>query len=141
MIYNSSVDALRHLVSPGYILDKSSKINQETSRIRCKITDKPKKISFTRDGIEYYLVEITCDDGSQYGIQAFGDEALELFSEVHKCTLCGRSCVNDSSDTKHWNYGKEELSDGACCSFDTGQCALLYMKFRCIYGESISIIN
>ena len=47
--------------------------------MRCKITDKPKTISFTRDGIEYYFVEVTCDDGTQYGVQAFGDEALELF--------------------------------------------------------------
>lgn len=141
MIYNSSIDALQHLVSPWYSAERYPKTYQEIGRMRCKITDKPKMISFTRDGIEYYFVEVTCDDGTQYGVQAFGDEALELFSEVHRCTLCGRSCADDFSDAKHRNSEKEELIDGDWCSFDTGQCALLYKKFRCIYGETFTIIN
>jgi hypothetical protein len=79
MVYDSSIAALQHLVSPWYSVERSPKINEEIGRMRCKITDKPKTISFTRDGIEYYFVEVTCDDGAQYGVQAFGDEALELF--------------------------------------------------------------
>ena len=34
------------------------------------------------NGIEYCPVEITCDDAMQYGIQAYGDEAIELHKEA-----------------------------------------------------------
>lgn len=34
------------------------------------------------NGIEYYFVEVTCNDGIQYGIQAFGEEALALYYET-----------------------------------------------------------
>ena len=34
------------------------------------------------NGIEYCAVEITCDDATQYGIQAYGDEATELHKEA-----------------------------------------------------------
>jgi hypothetical protein len=34
------------------------------------------------NGIEYCAVEITCDDASQYGIQAYGEEARELHNEA-----------------------------------------------------------
>jgi hypothetical protein len=34
------------------------------------------------NGIEYCAVEITCDDTTQYGIQAYGDEAIELHKEA-----------------------------------------------------------
>jgi hypothetical protein len=34
------------------------------------------------DGIEYYAVEVTCKDSTQYGIQAYGQEAIELHKEA-----------------------------------------------------------
>ena len=34
------------------------------------------------NGIEYYFVEVTCKDGIQYGIQAFGEEAVALYNET-----------------------------------------------------------
>ena len=34
------------------------------------------------NGIEYCAVEITCDDATQYGIQAYGEEAIELHEEA-----------------------------------------------------------
>ena len=34
-----------------------------------------------RNGIEYIFVEVTCSDGTQYGLQAYG--------EVYRCILCG----------------------------------------------------
>ena len=36
------------------------------------------------NGIEYYFVEVTCKDGIQYGIQAFGQEAITLHEETMK---------------------------------------------------------
>jgi hypothetical protein len=36
------------------------------------------------NGIEYCAVEITCDDATQYGIQAYGEEAVELHKEAFR---------------------------------------------------------
>jgi hypothetical protein len=36
------------------------------------------------NGLKYYFVEVTCSDGIQYGIQAYGDEAEDLYKEAHK---------------------------------------------------------
>jgi hypothetical protein len=41
-------------------------------------------VSHLEYGIEYCLVEVTCDDGEQYGIQAFGREAEQLHKEALK---------------------------------------------------------
>jgi hypothetical protein len=41
-------------------------------------------VSHLENGIEYCLVEVTCDDGEQYGIQAFGKEAEQLHKEALK---------------------------------------------------------
>jgi hypothetical protein len=36
------------------------------------------------NGIEYYYVEVTSNDGIQYGIQAFGEEAIDLYNITMK---------------------------------------------------------
>lgn len=36
-------------------------------------------------GLPYYCVEITFENGTQYAIQAYGDEATVLHEEVMKC--------------------------------------------------------
>jgi hypothetical protein len=41
-------------------------------------------LSHLSNGIEYTFVEITCADGIQYGLQAYGKEALELNRIAHK---------------------------------------------------------
>lgn len=58
--YGSSIDALDDL------------------RGSCEITDITSSLSHLANGIEYSFVEITCSDGIQYGLQAYGNEALEL---------------------------------------------------------------
>ena len=60
--YGSSIDALDDL--------------RESS----EITDITSSLSHLANGIEYSFVEITCSDGIQYGLQAYGNEALELSS-------------------------------------------------------------
>jgi hypothetical protein len=35
-----------------------------------------------RNGIEYCFIEVTCSDGTQYGLQAYGEEAKELYREA-----------------------------------------------------------
>ena len=61
--YNNSVDTLRRLLST----DQSS-YRQD--------------ILHMTNGIEYCAVGITPDDRTQYGIQAYGEEAIELYKEA-----------------------------------------------------------
>ena len=70
--FNNSVDALQRLLSTG----QSSHIGS------CRITKIPRDILHMINGIEYCAVEITCDDATQYGIQAYGEEAIELHQEA-----------------------------------------------------------
>lgn len=48
----------------------------------CHITKLSHSESRLENGIEYCLVEVTCDNGEQYGIQAFGGEAEQLHQEA-----------------------------------------------------------
>jgi hypothetical protein len=73
--YQDSVHALRELFS--------AEPNESSSR-SCRITKLSHNVSHLENGIEYCLVEVTCDDGEQYGIQAFGVEAVELHKEALK---------------------------------------------------------
>ncbi len=41
-----------------------------------RITKCSPHVQSMNNGIEYYVVEVTCIDGIQYGIQAFGQEAI-----------------------------------------------------------------
>jgi hypothetical protein len=59
-VYDSSIDALHDLLSSHQIIEISTSLSHLTN------------------GIEYSFVEITCVDGIQYGLQAYGQEALEL---------------------------------------------------------------
>jgi hypothetical protein len=47
-----------------------------------RITKSPSGISVLSNGLFYYYVEVTGDNGSQFGIPAYGDEAIELRNEV-----------------------------------------------------------
>ena len=60
VVYDSSIDAFHDLLSS------------------CQITEISTSLSHLTNGIEYSFVEITCSDGTQYGLQAYGQEALEL---------------------------------------------------------------
>jgi hypothetical protein len=75
--YQDSVHALRELIR--------SESDEGSSRA-CHITKLSHNVSRLKNGIEYCLVEVTCDDGEQYGIQAFGEEAIQLHKEALKRT-------------------------------------------------------
>jgi hypothetical protein len=72
--YTNSIHALRELLVPSNLSHSSS----------CSITKISQNISHLSNGVEYCLIEITCNDGIQYGIQACGDEAVELHKEALK---------------------------------------------------------
>ena len=47
-----------------------------------RITKYSGTITKMNNGIDYYCVEVTSKDGIQYGIQAFGEEAIALYNET-----------------------------------------------------------
>jgi hypothetical protein len=71
--YSSSIDALNDLRNSGQIAEINS------------------SLSHLANGVAYSFVEVTCRDGIQCGLQAYGNEALELhraaFQERLKITL------------------------------------------------------
>jgi hypothetical protein len=72
-MYNSSIDTLENLFSTT-----GESIN------KCKISKMSDNVSHMINGIEY-----TCTDGKQYGLQAYGDEAIELHKEALKYSSNG----------------------------------------------------
>ena len=58
--YGSSIEALRDLRSSNNITKIST------------------SLTVLENGIKYSFVEVTCSDGIKYGLQAYGNEALEL---------------------------------------------------------------
>ncbi len=75
--YFSSVHALKDLLAPRSFPGHSNFGS-------CRITKIPQDIHQMTNGMEYCAVEITCEDSSQYGIQAYGKEAVELYEEALK---------------------------------------------------------
>jgi hypothetical protein len=71
--YQDSIHALRELIP----LEPT-----EVSSRSCRITKLSHSESHLENGVEYCLVEVTCDEGEQYGIQAFGREAVLLHKEA-----------------------------------------------------------
>ena len=83
-MYENSVVALHMILeSPTTAGDRSI----HSSDISCKISTIPRQITYLENGIQYYCIEVTCDDGSEFAIQEYGDEAETLCREAHKCIL------------------------------------------------------
>ena len=69
--YSSSIHALKHLLPIS-----------STSSYKCHISKVSENISHLVNGVEYSFVEVTCNDGIQYSLQAYGEEAIELHKEA-----------------------------------------------------------
>ncbi|MFZ0648230.1 MAG: hypothetical protein WAM27_08425 [Nitrososphaeraceae archaeon] len=78
-----------------------------------------------RNGIEYCFVEVTCDDCTQYGLQAYGEEATKLYNEAYKCIMCGRPPREPKRSVV-----VEETIDGKSYIFDSNGCALIFRKLK-----------
>ncbi|MDP9210979.1 MAG: hypothetical protein M3N27_03185 [Thermoproteota archaeon] len=65
-------------------MDASKRLTVLCSRENGKITRYPEKLRKLDNGVEHYFVEVTCNDGIQYGLQAYGEEAVSLFKETMK---------------------------------------------------------
>jgi hypothetical protein len=133
--YPNSITALQQLLFSGSPLTSTNAEEEESGssnkkNIHCHVTKKSQNISHMRNGIEYCSVEVTCDDGSQYGIQAYGDEAIDLYKEIHKCFMCGMPPKELKKSTL-----VEERIDGTTYTFDNNGCTLIFKKLRSVMGE------
>jgi hypothetical protein len=85
-LYYNSIDALQRLLHSRY--KKGGKQEQEDgykcNKVSCQITKMSNNISYLTNGLKYYCVEVTCSDGIQYGIQAYGEEAVDLYKAAHR---------------------------------------------------------
>jgi hypothetical protein len=122
-----SIDALQKLIS-SY---NKENVGYSTA---CYITKRPQRISHTPDGIEYCFVEITCSDGIQYGIQAFGDEAIALYIEAKRCFMCAQPSMETKRELKVGQANEIMLED-VHYRFDSSDCALIFKKLRNAYGN------
>jgi hypothetical protein len=127
--YENSIHALQNLLQSGDH-NEEERLQKNTNRMRCHVTKTSKHVYHLKNGTEYCFVEVTCDDCSQYGLQAFGEEAMKLYNEVYKCIMCGRP----PRITSH-SVIVEEKIDGRSYIFDTNGCALIFRKLKEVIGK------
>jgi hypothetical protein len=65
-------------------MDASKRLLTLCTRANGKITRYPERLRILENGVEHYFVEVTCEDGLQYGLQAYGEEAIALYKETMK---------------------------------------------------------
>ena len=91
----------------------------------------PEKVIYMNNGIEYYYIETEAADGSKFIINAYGPEALELFEEVHRCVVCGRTICGGEENTKLITYRVDEKRN----LFVEPGCMNLLKRFEIAYGK------
>lgn len=87
------------------------------------------------NGIEYYYVEAEGSDGSRFIINAYGLEAEDLFEEVHKCIICGRSIFRKNENANLIRYQFDENRN----LFVEANCINLLKKLEIAYGKEFFI--
>lgn len=86
-MYNNSIDALQQLLRSRYNergKQAQEEVDSKCKKVSCQITKMSNNISYLTNGLKYYCVEVTCSDGIQYGIQAYGEEAVDLYKVAHR---------------------------------------------------------
>ena len=63
-------------------MDASKRLQTLCSNENGKITGYPESLRTLDNGVEHYFVEVTSKEGIQYGLQAYGIEAIELYKET-----------------------------------------------------------
>ena len=91
----------------------------------------PEKVICMTNGIEYYFIETEGSDGSKNIINAYGTEALELFEEIHKCAICGKTVYRTTENTNLITYDAGEKRN----MFVEPNCMNLLKKFEIAYGK------
>ena len=65
-------------------MDASKRLLTLCNRENAKIARYPENLRKLDNGVEHYFLEVTCGDGMQYGLQAYGEEAISLYKETMK---------------------------------------------------------
>ena len=65
-------------------MDASKRLPMLCNGENGKITRYPENLRKLDNGVEHYFVEVTCIDGIQYGLQAYGEEAISLYKVTMK---------------------------------------------------------
>jgi hypothetical protein len=84
-MYYRSIGALQQILSyrPTRNDNNDSKVtSMNKSSTFCCICNAPNNILYMGNGEEYYHLELVCKDDTEYGIQAYGEEAKALYREV-----------------------------------------------------------
>ena len=137
MRYNNSIDALRQLLEFSEEETNRKYASEEnivsSSSASCSITQAYEDILYSADGAAYYFVEVTCSDGIQYGIQAYGEEARALYKEVNRYTS---SNITQKVEEKKKKFNDEEIHLG---SLDSNGTSLIFEKVRdvCIWKKRL----
>ena len=63
-------------------MDASERLQALCSNEDGKITRYPESLRTLDNGMEHYFVEVTSKEGIQYGLQAYGMEAIELYKQT-----------------------------------------------------------
>ena len=63
-------------------MDASESLQALCSNENGKITRYPESLRTLDNGVEHYFVEVTSREGIQYGLQAYGNEAVELYKQT-----------------------------------------------------------
>jgi len=95
----------------------------------------PESVIYMNNGIEYYYVEAEDTDGSRFIINAYGLEAEDLFEEVHKCIICGRSIFRKNENANLIRYQVEKNGN----LFVEANCINLLKKLEIAYGKEFFI--
>jgi hypothetical protein len=147
MSQKDSLEALRRLLE----FSDARKYYQDAGYLHhrqdpCWLSKPPQKVSYTQYGEEYCFVEVTWPDGSRYGIHAFGDETIALYTEANRCIMCGNNGIsssllfNEVGDKKGFVLARETIN-GAQYFFDSPGCALTFKKLRSVYGPEFHLNN
>jgi hypothetical protein len=91
----------------------------------------PEKVICMTNGIEYYFIETEGPDGTKFLINAIGSEALELFEEVHKCAICGKTIYGITDNTNLITYHADEKRN----MLVEPHCMILLKKLEIAYGK------
>ena len=69
-------------------------------------------------------------DETQYELQAYGEEANQLYKEAYRCIICGSPTRKPKRSVI-----VEETIDGENYIFDSNVCALIFKRLRIVMGE------